>query len=139
MNATELRGRMSWLGETLAVQRNNIQKILLRLKDIGMRAGANMALHRKFLNLLEQVAEDRNKELGILNDIEDMEKRHALMRKRKLLRRAGDAPLPQPANDLAPEPEEEKPERSGLLKWVVLWMLFANKDQSLKKQSLTMD
>jgi hypothetical protein len=137
MGENQISSRLAWLSSALAVQRNNIATVLLRLKCIGMRASTSFALHRKFINLLEQVATDKEKELGIINEIEAVEKHHQLMKQLKLLRRA--EPEGAPRTTRLPEPAREKPQRRSLTKifWI-LYLLSLNKINN-KKQSLTVN
>lgn len=128
-------GQLSWLNAVLAARRGGLSALLLRLKDIGMRMGANTILHKKFMALLDQVAIEREKELDILNDIEEVEKFHAQQRRNKLLRQAAndDGPRPKMASFKMEQPEE-KPARSGLLKWVLLFGLLAQRPRHDKNQ-----
>ncbi|MDE1901457.1 MAG: hypothetical protein KGI37_07430 [Alphaproteobacteria bacterium] len=128
-------GQLSWLNAVLAARRGGLSALLLRLKDIGMRMGANTVLHKKFMALLDQVAIEREKELDILNDIEEVEKFHAQQRRNKLLRQAANDDKPRPrAASLKMEQPEEKPARGGLLKWVLLFGLLAQRPRHDKNQ-----
>jgi len=135
MNNTRIQERLGWLSLTLAEQRNNISKILSRLKDIGVRAGTSLGLHKKFMGFLEQVAVEQEKELGLLHEIEAVEKQHQNMRKRNLLRHADAKPKPVfPA-----EENEPKAPPSGIWKLFGLLYMFSQTPVKHKSQELTVD
>jgi uncharacterized protein YigA (DUF484 family) len=139
MDDSHFNGRISWLTATLETQRNNIVSILLRLKGIGARAGTSMALHRKFMRFMEQVAHERNKELDIINEIEAIEKRHFELKRRRLLRRAAKEPPVSTADLPSEERKEEKPERMSLLTILGLFCLFSARPAKPKKQDPTVN
>ncbi|MGB9153726.1 MAG: hypothetical protein WCD70_11660 [Alphaproteobacteria bacterium] len=137
MNASQLSGRLGWLASALAVQRNNLANVLSRLKGFGIYASMSFALRRKFTHLLEQVADDKEKELDILNEIEAVEKHHQAMKQMKLLRRATPKRGPKPVRLV--DPDEKKPERNNLLTFIGLLFLFSQNNKNNKKQKLTSD
>src|ERR1700760_2914828 len=110
MNSKQASERIGWLGEQLATQRNNMAKILLRLRDIGVRAGVSLGLHRKFMQLMEQIACERDRELDLINEIEQVEKRHREMKQANKLRRAGDRPADK-AVEFTENRQEKEPKR----------------------------
>ncbi|MDR3423578.1 MAG: hypothetical protein P4M13_00655 [Alphaproteobacteria bacterium] len=126
MNEGQINGVLSWLGDILLARRNHMTKLLLRLRDIGARAGNSLALHRKFLRLMEQVAFDREKEMDIIHEIESVEKRHREMRERKLLRQADVrlAPKASPCPDTRPDEEDDEDEPSRFSLWKIFGLLF---------------
>jgi len=138
MNESQINGRLAWLSSNLAAQRNNLAKILLRLKGIGLRAGTSLGLHRKFMGLLEQIAADREKEIDIINEIEAVEKQHSEMRQRKLLRYADPDLAPQ-TDIFVEEQREDEPKRISLLTLFGLIYLFSSKPINHKNQDLTVD
>jgi hypothetical protein len=135
MNESQITGRLSWLSDLLVVRRNHLQKLFLRLRDIGVRAGNSLALHRKFIRLMEQVAFDREKELDLINEIEDVEKRHHELRKRNLLKRADvkHAAKADPATDEENEDDAER-EDSGFSLMKILALLYFLSPRRTKRQ-----
>ena len=133
-----MNGRLSWLTDLLSGQRATLNKLLLRLKDVGARVGTSIALHHKFMRLLEQISFDREKELDLINEIEAVEKQHQQMRQAKRLRQADRDYKPKADIDII-HPTEEKPERGGILTLFGLLLLFSNKPIKQKNQSLTVD
>ena len=136
MNDSQFTGHLGWLSFTLASQRTSIANILLRLKGIGLRAGTSLALHRKFMRLLEQVAGDREKELGILNEIEAVERRHDEMRQRNLLRCVSSTKIEVP---MPTEECEREPSRFGVWTLFGLLYLFSARPLKNKNQGFTAD
>jgi predicted DNA-binding ribbon-helix-helix protein len=136
MNDAQIKGRLGWLYVTLAAQRNNLTKILLRLRGIGASAGSSVALHRKFMGFLEQVANDREKELKILNEIDEVERQHENLRERRLLRTADSDLRPTETLDLA---ADELPERKNIRTVFGLLVLISSLRIKHKKQGLTVD
>ncbi len=138
MNESILSGRLAWLGEALASQRNNITHLLCRLKGIA-QTGA-ISLPHKVMRLLDQIAGDQEKERDLIHEIECVEKKHDELRRRKMLRQA-DASLAEDAPEktdaailLPPEPE---PERASLLTLFGLLYLFSSKPIKHKNQDVT--
>ncbi len=136
MNEAKVQEQLSWFTFSLAAQRSNLSKIFLRLCSIGARAGTSLAIHRKFMCLMDQIALDKAKELDLICDIEQIEKRHALLRQRHLLRQARGTILQNVrAPRLAPvEQPEEKPARLGLFKLMALFALFSSTPTHHKNQ-----
>jgi len=78
---------MELLTAALATQKHVLSKILLRLKDFGGCLGTNFSLHKKFFRLMNQVAEERKKEMNLIDRIEALETYHKDLRRRDLLQR----------------------------------------------------
>ncbi|MDR3448519.1 MAG: hypothetical protein P4M15_02000 [Alphaproteobacteria bacterium] len=137
MNDKLYNARRSWMDDVLRASRNDIADLFLRLKDIGMRAGNNFALHLKFMKMMEQVAFEREKERDIIHEIEQMEKRHRLMRQCNRLRRAGDQPRRDPPRLV--QIEEKPAKRKSLWGLIGLLYVLSQKPINHKNQSLTVD
>ena len=140
MNEGQISGRLSWLTATLAAGRTNISQLLSRLKGIAMSAGTNIALHRKFMRLMNQVANIREKELDILHEIETVEKRHSELRRRNLLRKAD--PEAAARTDLIPEEQEqdeEKPQRLSLLTLAGILYFLSARSSKVKQLEPTVE
>lgn len=135
MSETKLKERAGWLGLLLTNQKNNLAELLLRLRDVGLRAGSSLAVHRKFLKMLEQVEIERERELGLLHEIEEVEKKHAEMRRLRKLRTA-DANTPAP-KDVEPQEFTPKPVATGDRGWglwvwfVILWWFMSRMRRAL--------
>lgn len=131
MNEGKIQEHVNWFSFSLAAQRNNLTQLFARLRSIGAKVGTSMAVHHKFIRLMDQVADAQKKELDLLCDIEEMEKRHAVMREQRLLRQANDnllKPKADPDYDLGRhDTRDEKPARGGLGKLLLLLALFAPK------------
>jgi hypothetical protein len=139
MNEQKITERLVWLGNIVAVQRNNIANLMAQMRGIGQRAGTSLAMHLKFTHLMEQISYDREKELDILHEIESVEKRHRELKERKMLRRAEPEKAMNAKNDNLRDFAEEKPKRVSLLTLLGLLYLFASKPIKHKNQSLTVD
>ncbi len=138
MNEGQISGRLSWLTATLAAGRTNISQLLSRLKGIAMSAGTNIALHRKFMRLMNQVADIREKELDILHEIEQVEKRHSELRRHNLLRKAD--PEAAARTDIVPEEQEaEKPSRFSLLTIAGILYLLSSRSSKAKQLEPTVE
>jgi hypothetical protein len=124
----------SWLPLSLAIQRNNLAAILLRLKGIGLRAGTRIGLHHKFTCLLADIAVEHEKELYLLNEIDRVEKLHQYRRSHRLLRHPESNRPPQ--KRMAPE-AEKSPVRSDRLTVMAFWALFSMLRIKHKNQDLT--
>jgi hypothetical protein len=136
MNEKQEKERVNWLSDALASQRANISSFLNRLRGIAERVGDSLSLHTKFLRLMDQVGTDREKELGIINEIETIEKRHRELKQMRLLRRADrmeETKRKRHLKELEEErqgneaDEEQTPERLNLLKALMLYWLFSSK------------
>jgi len=138
MNKSLINGQLAWLSATLASQRNNISALLLRLRGFGMSAGSSLILHRKFMRLMEQVADDRKKEMDIIGEIEAMENRHRHLKEHRMLRSASPEPA-QKAELAALQSEDEKPKRAGILGLIAFLYLMSAKRVNHKNQRLTVD
>jgi len=136
MSEKQEKERVNWLGDALASQRTNLTSLLDRLKGIAERVGDSLSLHKKFMRLMDQVATDRDKELGILNEIETIEKRHHEMKQMRLLRRAdSEAEVKRKRrlkelegeNQNTDNEDENSPERVSALEAILVYCLFSSK------------
>jgi hypothetical protein len=98
--------------------------------------GNNFSLHKKFMRLMDQVSDDREKELDIINQIEAIEERHHNLKKLNLLRRADlgaerkrkqllkkkDSEAYTPEED-----EEESPHRTSWAEILLVYLLFSSR------------
>jgi len=139
MNNNQFNARLGWLSIALAQQRNNLAEIFLRLKDVTLRVGTSLGLHKKFLSLMEQIQYDREIERDILHEIEEVEKRHAEMKERKMLRQASPEIEALKAKPIIIDDQVEKPKRHGILTLFGLLLLFSQRSIKHKKQDLTVD
>jgi hypothetical protein len=131
---SQINKQLSWLGLSLAAQRNNLAKTLCCLKGIGARAGTSLFLRKSFTRFLEQVAIDKQKELDLLNEIDAVEKQHDHLRQRKLLRRAQTdlPPRPQPPENVENPPARDS--KGGILGLIAFFYVFS---LTPKKRDLT--
>ncbi|HUY67676.1 MAG TPA: hypothetical protein VMV79_00040 [Alphaproteobacteria bacterium] len=141
MSIAKESGRLAWLGATLGQQRRKIARLLNRMAAFGPRGSMTPAVFRKFLGMLEQVAEAREQEMHLLSRIEDIEQKHRFMRKTRKLKRA----RPRPASGLPADfdwkayPGLKKPPQRGIMWLLAFWYLFLRQKSSQKKQGLTAD
>lgn len=123
MGEKQLQERVGWLGLLLTNQRNNMARLMVRLRDVGLRAGGSVAIHRKFLKMLEQVEFERERELGLIHEIEAVEKKHAELRRMRRLKAADTTPQQtnKQVNDFDARPTAEPDRKLGLWVWLALW------------------
>ncbi|MDD3028659.1 MAG: hypothetical protein PHS57_00035 [Alphaproteobacteria bacterium] len=85
MNDTLYNQTLHWLTSSLGIKRNCLATFCTQMTGIAMKVGTNLSLHKKFMALMGQVAQEKEKETAILDEIEAMEKRHHLLRQKGLL------------------------------------------------------
>ncbi len=124
MTETQIQGKLAWLCAGLEARRNDIARIVRLLASIGAYAATSFAVHKKFLNLMDQIAEEKEKETNILHEIETVEKHHEEMKRQRRLRRA-DPDLIASESFRLMEAEEEAPRRSGFWGLVILFLFFS--------------
>ncbi|MFA4994085.1 MAG: hypothetical protein WC521_02135 [Bdellovibrionales bacterium] len=136
MNIKQEKERVNWLSAALATQRATISSFMDRLRGIAVQVGNSLPLHKKFMQLMDQVADDRDKELGIINEIETIEKRHRELKQLKLLRRADsaeEAKRKRRLKELGEEirenekDDEDSPHRLSIVEILTLYWLFSSK------------
>jgi hypothetical protein len=143
MNEGQINGRLGWLSATLSAQRNNISKLLMRLRGV-VHAGTSLALHRKFMRLMDQVADDREKEMGIIHEIEEVEKRHQELKRLHMLREVDPEAKPKPdlAMEELPEDGEDDEDKDGLFSFRALFgllWLFSSRQPKPKNPELKVE
>lgn len=130
--------RLEWLIAAWAEQRRRAALLLGRITDLGPLQAMTPAVMRKFLRLMDQVDEAKQKEIKIISSIDAIEEQHRFRRLHKQLRQAcapGDKP--KVVSTMTPE-ESERPQRRWL--WVLfLWYLLMRKQINQKNHSLTVD
>lgn len=83
----KLEKQVNWLTAALGAQRGGLYTLVLRLKSLAEQTGESFSIHKKFMRLMNQVANERQKELKIIDKIEAIEKKHKELRRRNLLQR----------------------------------------------------
>ncbi len=134
MNEAQIQGRLSWLYQGMEARRNDIARLLRQAAGVCAFIATNFSIHKKFLELMDQIAEEKEKEYEILHEIETVEKNHAEMKRGNRLRQA-DPALAEKPSDAAMFEEEEKPKRSNFLKILLLFLFFSPTDQGPKPKS----
>lgn len=130
--------RLSWLSATLSMHRKHIRGLLSRLKSVAVRMGDGLVLHKKFLHLIDQISDEREKEIDILREIETVEKRHLALKKKNLLRREAqkakehrkrlDKKAKEDSDwDDEMRAREEVPHRSNFFDYLLLFLLLSSK------------
>jgi hypothetical protein len=137
MSDSKNASRLAWLVATLGNHRERMADLLRKLATHGTRESMTTSLFRKFLTMLDQIAEAKTEETRILGRIENIEKIHHSRRKNNQLRRAKLIPL-EIANAPEKDPECARP-GTGLLGLLAFWYLFMCRGMNEKKQSLTID
>lgn len=129
--------RLAWFGDLLCEQRDKIRHLISRLIGIET-SGMKPSLLRKFMCMLDEVASARDKELGLIHEIEDIEKKHRFLRETHQLREAKPETEIDPSFAYAGESKPLQPGRSWL--WLLaFWYLLSRQKINQKKQSLTAD
>jgi len=129
--------RTNWLSVTLEAQRNNLAVFLQRLKGVAAHVKGSLSLNKKFMRLMNQVADEREKEIGIINEIEAIENRHHALRKLHMLRQADKIAEEKSKRRLKKqeeglsveeEKEEEGPHRMSFAEIIaIFWLLTSGK------------
>lgn len=129
--------RLEWLVAAWTEQRLRVSKILGRITDLGALQAMTPAVLHKFLRLMDQVGEAKQKEIKIISNIDAIEEQHRFRRTHNQLKHAG--PKAQsPNSELDLNEECEQPKRQ--LMWLLaFWYLFMRKKNNQNKQDLTPD
>lgn len=135
MNEAQTQGRLSWLYQGMEARRNDIARLLRRAAGVCAFIATNFSVHKKFLELMDQVAEEKEKEYEILHEIETVEKHHEEMKLGNRLRQADPSLAAKKKAPNAVYVEEEKPKRSNFLKFLFLLFFFSSGDQGPKPKS----
>lgn len=123
---------LNWLSAQLSTQRDNASQLLARLKGAALRLGTSLSMNKKFLNLMDQVAEDREKEMKIIDKIESLERHHHSLRKQNLLQRlaaeAESRRRRKANNEEMPCDAEEpyNPNRLSIVEGILFWLFFTS-------------
>lgn len=102
-------------------KRRRIDEKHSKIAALGSSEGLTAALIQKVSGWLNQIAGLREKELDIISEIGEIEKKHLFLRKTKKLRRAAPAPIEAP--------EEEKPRKSVWFKLLIFMMLTSERQR----------
>ena len=81
MNGHIETSRVAWLSARLSTHTHRIMSLLGRLGDIGVMQKLKPALFHKFLNLMGQIAAEKDKEANVISEIEAIERKHRTFRK----------------------------------------------------------
>lgn len=81
MAAQQESSRVAWLSARLGTHTHRIMSLLGRLGDLGVMQMLKPALFQKFLNLMEQIAAEKDKESDVISEIEAIERKHRTFRK----------------------------------------------------------
>ncbi len=88
MASTQRKQSIDWLKADLEMRKDKTFSLLWRLRGVTARLGtAGLSLHKKFIRLVGQFAEGRQKELDLIYKIETLEKYHQELRQKKKLKR----------------------------------------------------
>ncbi len=103
------------------------QKKSEKIVDLSAKGLLKPSLLNKLTKWVENVADLHRKELEIINEIKDIEDKHNLFRKERLLRRA----KPSAENQDEPFPPEGKRPESRSWLWILfLWMVSSEQSPS---------
>ncbi len=106
-------GRISWLAAAWGAQKAKVMSLLGRLGDLGSREDMKPNVFAKFLHILGQIANERDKEVDILSEIEAIERKHRIQREHGALKRVEAEPADTMNRECEDEWDEEC-ERPGL-------------------------
>jgi hypothetical protein len=101
--------RVAWLSARLGTHTHRIMSLLGRLGDLGVIQMLKPALFQKFLNLMEQISAEKDKESDVISEIEAIERKHRNFRKEGRLQysdRSHKAPMYKCGDDAHSHDEE---------------------------------
>lgn len=129
MLSSDKSGRLAWLTAALSGHRERLSKLLRRMTGAGVPGAMTPSAFTKFLHMLDQVAVERDKEMHLIDEIEQIEKKHHSRLKDHRLETVHTG---KTAPETAPEPEPEA-EKSGLdlLGLAALWHFFVRDKNKL--------
>lgn len=123
--------RHSWLSGLLHEQRDRLSKLLRSLAGTGPVGNLPPSMFQRMIASLQQIADAKQDEAKLIDEIDALEDEHRRNRERKQLREAKplDPAQPRPAHDVAPS-EIPEPKRNGFgLLWLVALMAFIKSDK----------
>jgi hypothetical protein len=72
--------RRDWLAAALSERRSRIVELMRRLAGLGAPGSIKPELFHKFLELMGQIADERDKEIDLIGQIETVEEKHRFRR-----------------------------------------------------------
>jgi hypothetical protein len=130
MHLTNEPLQLEWLAAQLDDQKAVLGQLIRSVMSFGPQANLNSAQNKKLLSLLVQVADEREKESGLIYRIEQIEKMHKFAREEGKLLKTSDV-KPNPQAKLEDEPKMERPGMK-LLWAIILWHLFTSAENTQK-------
>jgi hypothetical protein len=127
--------RLAWLSALLAGHRHRLTLLVGRLSDLGPLATMKPNVLRRFLDTLDQVAAEKDKEMALIGQIETVERQHSYRRKHGQVIKASDTERPVILQPLPTEElcQDKPPERSSS-RWLLWLLLFVTTRQNDKEK-----
>lgn len=113
------RGRLFKLMESLGRKKTRIDQAERRLSSMRGHARIKPSSFRKFMRFMDQVASLRKKERDIISEIESIERKHRILRKKKLLKTAKNT-FKSSETDLKCNRRKKNHNRL----WLILFLIF---------------
>ncbi|MDD3287722.1 MAG: hypothetical protein PHX43_01770 [Alphaproteobacteria bacterium] len=113
-----------WLGDAWNKQAQKIERWKNRLSEMNQHENVTPSFRHKIMSMLNQISLFREKETRILDEIDEIEKKHRFMRENNLLKQAPLNPPNKFKSSLDDEDDEyeDTPKRSA---WATLfWVWF---------------
>ncbi|MDD5585689.1 MAG: hypothetical protein PHY92_01870 [Alphaproteobacteria bacterium] len=129
-----MRARLAKLMDSWGLTSQKIERKKARAAYMGAPGGMQPSLFGKFRKLLDQIAFFADKERDIISEINEVEKKHRILRQRKLLKRVEPEQTPRfRKNDFA---KEEERRRRNRLWWIIIFLIimFANRRREKKNE-----
>jgi len=127
---------IAWLSAKLGEKRNLILDLFARMRGLAGKfvpGGMKLSLFPKFVALFNQIADVRDEEMRIINQIEDIEAKHRLRRHLKCLERAR---MESASEQLQPPPELPAVRSAGGMLWLLtLKYLFRPENKPANTES----
>jgi len=145
VDTPQTSSRLSWLTASLGERRSRLTSILRRMVGLGEPGAMKSSIFGKFLNLIEQVAGERDKEMELMSQIDAIEQKHRFMRDHHKLERADPDFESKPKKEFDHEDDcEEDNEKSKEMGFGLKWFFAKVLGDSMvgsyyKKQELNLD
>lgn len=99
-------------------------RLLRRVAGVCAFVATNFSIHKKLLELMDEITDEKQKEYEILHEIESVEKHHEEMKRQNLLRHADPDLNIKQSTFLLKADEEEEPKRANLLNFFAFLLLL---------------
>jgi len=115
--------QIAWLATMLGEQKDSLARLLRSLSGFVTRGSMKPSHFHKFLLVLNQIADAKDKEAELINRIEAVEQRHRFARVNDQLKEAPQYQSSTPTPQFTSAPEAKRPGMSLL--WILLlWQIL---------------